>query len=138
MCVKSKLTVFFEGPFWVGVYERVDNNKMEVARIVFGAEPKDYEVYDLFLKNWSNLKFSPLVEAEKIIEKKINPKRIIRQINNQLSQNGIGTKAQKALKLQQEEGKKERCQINKLKREEINKRKFELSQEKKKEKHKGR
>jgi hypothetical protein len=107
MCVKSKLTVFFDNPFWVGVYERIYNDKMEVARIVFGEEPKDYEVYEFLLTNWSNLRFSQPIEVENVIERKINPKRVQRQINNQLSQTGIGTKAQQALKLQQEEGKKE-------------------------------
>ena len=43
---RSTLTVFFENPFWVGVYERVDGDRYEVCKITFGAETKDYEVYD--------------------------------------------------------------------------------------------
>lgn len=138
MCVKSKLTILFEDPFWIGVYERILNGKMEVSKVVFGAEPKDYEVYEFFLRNWPNLKFSPPIEAEKAVEKKINPKRIKRQINKQLSQKGIGTKAQQALKLQQEERKKEKSISRKQKRAEEEQRKYELKQQKKKEKHKGR
>ena len=56
---RSTLTVFFENPFWVGVYERIDGDRYEVCKITFGAEPKDYEVWDFLLKNWSKLKFSP-------------------------------------------------------------------------------
>jgi len=138
MCVKSKLTIFFDDPFWVGVYERIENDKMEAARIIYGSEPKDYEVYEFLLQNWSDLRFSPPIEVENVIERKINPKRVQRKINNQLSQKGIGTKAQQALKLQQEEGKKERRQNSKQKREAEEQKKFELRQEKKKEKHKGR
>ncbi len=41
--VKSRLTVFFEDPFWVGLYEREDGGSYEVCRVVFGAEPKDKE-----------------------------------------------------------------------------------------------
>lgn len=138
MCVKSKLTVFFDDPFWVGVYERVDCDFMEVSRMVFGAEPKNYEVYEFLLRNWSDLSFSRPVGAENVTDRKVNPKRVQRQINNQLSQKGIGTKAQQALKLQYEEGKKERRHINKQKKEAEEQRKFELRQEKKKDKHRGR
>lgn len=46
---RSTLTVFFENPFWVGVYERVDGDRYEVCKITFGAEPKDYEVWDYLL-----------------------------------------------------------------------------------------
>jgi hypothetical protein len=138
MCGESKFTVFFDDPFWVGVYERTDGDNLEAARIVFGPEPKDYEVYDFMLKNFYNLRFSPPVEVDKAIARRANPKRVQRQINNQLSQKGIGTKAQQALKLQQEEGKKERRQITKQMRQAEEKRMFDLKQQQKKEKHKGR
>ena len=44
--VSGKLTVFFEEPFWVGVFECVANGKLSVCKVTFGAEPKDYEVYE--------------------------------------------------------------------------------------------
>lgn len=66
----------FENPFWIGLYERIDGDKYEVCKITFGAEPKDYEVYDFLLKNWHKLKFSPPVKTDKVEEHKINPKRI--------------------------------------------------------------
>lgn len=43
MVPKSTLTILFEPPFWVGLYERVDGGKYEVCKITFGAEPKDYK-----------------------------------------------------------------------------------------------
>lgn len=43
MSTKSSLTILFESPFWIGLYEHIDNNKYEVCKITFGAEPKDYE-----------------------------------------------------------------------------------------------
>jgi len=138
MYVKSQLTVFFDDPFWVGVYERADSDRLEVSRVVFGAEPKDYEVYDYTLKNHAKLKFSRPVAAQSQSERKINPKRMQRRIAGQLSKEGIGTKAQQALKLQQEEGKLKRRQISREEREAEQQRKFVLRQEKKKEKHKGR
>ena len=45
----GKLTVYFEEPFWVGVFERVDNNKLSVCKVTFGAEPKDYEIWEFIL-----------------------------------------------------------------------------------------
>lgn len=36
----GKLTVFFEKPFWVGVFERIENGKLSVSKVTFGAEPK--------------------------------------------------------------------------------------------------
>jgi hypothetical protein len=32
--------VFFEDPFWVGVFERIENKKLSVAKVPFGAECK--------------------------------------------------------------------------------------------------
>ena len=43
---KAGLTVFFEGPFWVGVFERVEDGKLSVCRVVFGSEPRNYEVWE--------------------------------------------------------------------------------------------
>lgn len=39
------LTVHFEEPFWVGVFERRSKGKLAVCKVTFGSEPKDYEVY---------------------------------------------------------------------------------------------
>lgn len=39
---KSSLTILFEAPFWIGLYERTDGGKYEVCKITFGSEPKDY------------------------------------------------------------------------------------------------
>ncbi len=138
MILASKLTIFFDDPFWVGVYERMENELLEVSRIVFGEEPKDYEVYYYFLDNWSKLRFSPPVSQYVKEECRINPKRMQRAINRQLSQTGIGTKAQQALKLQHEQSVMQRKEYNKQKLEEEKLFKYKLKQQKKKEKHRGR
>ena len=49
--VRSCLTVLFEDPFWIGVYEREEGGRYEAAKITFGAEPKDYQVYAFLLKH---------------------------------------------------------------------------------------
>ncbi|MFR8519852.1 MAG: YjdF family protein, partial [Emergencia timonensis] len=44
--VTLRLNVFFEDPFWVGVVEKVEDGKLSVSKVVFGPEPKSYQVYD--------------------------------------------------------------------------------------------
>ena len=61
--VNGKLTVFFEEPFWVGIFERIEDNKLSVAKVTFGAEPKDCEVQEYIQKWYFSLKFSPVVET---------------------------------------------------------------------------
>lgn len=91
---KYSLTIMFEAPFWIGLYELFDADKYEVCKITFGREPKDYEVYNFLLTNWSKLKFSPSVKSDNGAERKINPKRMQREINSQLQSSGMGTKVQ--------------------------------------------
>ena len=62
--VVGRLTVFFEQPFWVGVFECISEGKLSVCKVTFGAEPKDYEVYDFVLRNYYRLKFSPAVATD--------------------------------------------------------------------------
>ena len=135
--VSGRLTVFFEEPFWVGVFERISECRLSVCRIVFGAEPKDYEVYDFVLKNYYRLRFSPAVAAD-VREAGRNPKRIQREVRKQVQNTGVGTKSQQALKLQQEQLKTERKTAGRKRREAEKERLFELKQQKKKEKHRGR
>ena len=135
--VLGKLTVFFEAPFWVGVFERVLDGKLAVCKVTFGAEPKDYEVYDFVLKNYNQLRFSPAVATD-VKEAGRNPKRVQREVRKQVQSTGIGTKSQQALKLQQEQLKTERKIVSREQREAEKQRQFELKQQKRKEKHKGR
>lgn len=135
--VSGRLTVFFEEPFWVGVFERISENKLSVSKVTFGAEPKDYEIYDFVLKNYDGLRFSPAVATD-VKEAGRNPKRIQREVRKQVQNTGIGTKSQQALKLQQEQLKTERRTVSRIQREAEKQRQFELKQQKKKEKHRGR
>lgn len=132
----GKLTVYFEEPFWVGVFERITDGKLSVCKVTFGAEPKDYDVLDFVLRHYHDLKFSPAVEAG---EKQTadNPKRRQRNARKQLHNTGIGTKSQQALQLMREEMKTERRQVSREQREAQKQQQFEQRQKKRKEKHKG-
>ena len=50
--ISVSLTVFFDGQFYVGLVERTQNDMLTCCRIVFGAEPKDCEVYRYLLDSW--------------------------------------------------------------------------------------
>ena len=112
--VNGKLTVYFEEPFWVGVFERIEDGKLSVSKVTFGAEPKDYEVQEYIQKHYASLKFSPAVDAV-VKDIKRNPKRMQREARRQMQETGIGTKSQQALKLQQEQNKQE-CKDQKQQR----------------------
>ena len=128
--------MFFEDPFWVGVFERIEDGKLSVCKVTFGAEPKDYEVLDYILHHYYELVFSPAIETE-IRQAADNPKRRNRNARKQLENTGIGTKSQQALKRQREEMKTERRQISRKEREAEAQRRFVMKQEKKKEKRRG-
>ena len=132
----GKLTVYFEEPFWVGVFERIEDGKLSVAKLTFGAEPKDYEVQEYIQQYYFSLKFSPAVETV-VKDIKRNPKRMQREAKKQTMETGIGTKSQQALKLQQEQNKQVRKERSREKKEAEEQRMFELKQQKKREKHKG-
>ena len=134
--VIGRLTVFFEEPFWVGVFEKIEDGKLSAAKVTFVAEPKDYEVNEFLLKYYYCLKFSPAVETA-VKEEKKNPKMLQREAKRQLENNGIGTKSQQALKLQQEQNKQERKVRSREKKRQETERMFELKQQKRTAKHKG-
>lgn len=132
----GKLTVFFEGPFWVGIFERISGGKLSVCKVTFGAEPKDYEVWDFILKHYYELKFSSAVETE-VKQTADNPKRRQRKARKQLQTLGVGTKSQQALQMQREEMKIQKKRISKEQREAEKQRQFDLKQQKRKAKQRG-
>ena len=136
--ISVSLTVFFDGQFYVGLVERTQNDMLTCCRIVFGAEPKDCEVYRYLLDSWYSLSFSPPVSAGRISTAHINPKRMRRTAARLLSRPAEGgTKSQQALRLQREQNKVERRIKSKAQKQAEKQAAFLLRQQKKKEKHRG-
>lgn len=135
--VQCRLTVLFEDPFWVGVFERQDSSGLSASKVTFGAEPKDYEVHAFILDRYYGLQFSPAVAAA-APERKKNPKRMQRDIAKALENTGIGTRSQQALKLLQEQNKQERKVISREQKTAEAERLYAQKRLKKKEKHRGR
>lgn len=130
-------TVYFAVPFWVGVFERYHGEDYSVSKVTFGAEPTDQEVYELILKQFVNLIFSQSESDCGPPLKRINPKRLQREVKKATKSQGIGTKAQQALKREQEQRKadarKHRRQISEQKEDE----RYLKRQLKRKAKHRG-
>lgn len=96
MKARIKLTVFFEEPYWVGIFERFYEDSYAAVKVTFGSEPKDYEVYDFIQKNFYKLNFHNsllLREESNCKNKKTNPKRLKRIIKKETSKSGVETKA---------------------------------------------
>lgn len=134
--IRVSLTVYFEEPFWVGVFEKVERGKVSASRIVFGAEPKDLEVYSYVLQNYCSLRFSPAV-ATVVKDAGRNPKRLQREAHKQTLSKGIGTRSQQAIKEQQEQNKLARKERSREQKEASKERAFELKQQKKLQKRRG-
>lgn len=81
--------------------EEVENNKLSVCKIIFGAEPKNSEILDFVLHRYYDLKFSPAVEVKRK-HSADSPKRRQRNAKKQLQNTGVGTKSQQALALGRE------------------------------------
>lgn len=135
--ISVKLTVYFENPYWVGIFERIIDGKLSVCKVTFGAEPKDNQILEFIFHNYNKLIYSSEFICESYFNEKINPKRILRNVKKQCRNIGVGTKSQQVLKFQQEENKQAR-KIKKKKCKEIeNEEKYTLRRKKKREKHKG-
>lgn len=130
-------TVYFDDPFWVGVFEKTENGELSVCKVTFGAEPKDQEVWEFVLRHYYGLKFSPPVKSGRTVTIAENPKRRQREVKKQLRSTGIGTRSQQALAAMREEIKTERRRNGRERREAEQERRFELRRQKRKDKHRG-
>ena len=134
----TTLTVYYDGQFWVGVCERSDGDSYSVAKTVFGAEPSDAEVLDFTLRRWHTLSFSvPVESADREKPARISPKRLARLVRKEAETQGIGTKAQQAMKAEHERLKDVKAAERKQRKELREEERFALKQAKKKEKKRG-
>lgn len=107
--VSSTLTVYHDGQFWVGVVEHVESGMLSVARVVFGAEPSNEEVYTWVLERWANLHLSTATEPVESRQNRLpgNPKRRAREAAKALHVRGSSTASQRALARERERLKDE-------------------------------
>ena len=75
----SSFTVCFQPPFWVGIAERWTADGYEAARVVFGPEPSDAQIYQWLGVEWHKLRFSPAAPGKRARVRPENPKRVRRE-----------------------------------------------------------
>jgi hypothetical protein len=137
--LKTKLTIYFENPFWVGIFEKTDNNNYSAFRLVFPVEPKDADIYDLILNNYSVINYSTAVKINGKTEKcRINPKRLQKVAKNEMTKTNRLKKAYIAINKEREKNKKEKIKNSKIIKLEKEKLKFSIKKQKRKDKHRGR
>ncbi|WP_338749216.1 YjdF family protein [Bacillus sp. FJAT-52991] len=136
-----KLTIYYDGQFYVGIIEMVSGKTLKAYRYIFSAEPKDQEILDFI--NRDLLKHIEKHDQKGItiqndLPKKVNPKRLQRMVSKEMKQANISTKAQEAIQEEYALRKKEKSRKNKHQQEELKRFKRELKIQKAKKKHKGR
>lgn len=138
--INIKATILLDGPFWVGLFERIDREGYSVARKIFGGEPSDAEVYQFVLQNYHELKFGAPQEF-KLIIKRMNPKRLQREARREMEKikenRRPSTHAQDYMREELEKNKIERNRLSKEEKEAKKEKQFQLKQIKRKEKHRG-
>ncbi|MED0983715.1 YjdF family protein [Bacillus paramycoides] len=135
-----KLTIYFDGQFWIGIVEMTENNKLKVCKHTFGSEPKDSEILDFIfhdmiplLNSTSGVKNS----IDKGKNKTINPKRLIRLAAKEMENKGVSNKSYEALRIELEQKKKMKKCISRQVKEELKEQKRQLKIQKRKAKHRG-
>jgi hypothetical protein len=132
----ATFTVYFEGPFWVGVLEAEDEGVLVVARHVFGPEPSNAELLRFMLYRFADLRRSKAAKGESRPSAHLNPKRAIREARR-AQVRPPSTKAQAALSAAHESDKVERTLSSREERRAQAERRFELREEKRKKRHEG-
>ena len=136
-----KLTVYFDGQYWVGIVESHEKHTLKVCKHTFGgSEPKDEEILHFVNREMLNLlhQVTTNVEVSKKKEFRVNPKRLARKVGKEMNRAGVSTKAQEALKLELESKKVKRKQHSREQKTAEKEKKRLLKLEKRKRKHRGR
>ena len=135
-----KATIFFEKRYWVGNFERIDQEGYAVARHIFGSEPSDVEIHEFVLNSYQELKFGELKDVTIQIQR-MNPKRVQREVRREMVRIKETTKpstlAQDYMREEIEKKKKENKTLSSAEKQARKDEQFAIKQEKRKEKHRG-
>lgn len=138
--MRVQLTVFFEGSFWVGVFERETGDGLEVGRVVFGAEPTPAQIHAWVLGHYPHrVPFQASLSDQPVpdVNHDINPKRAQREARQAMAHAGPSTKAQDAMRVAREALKVQARHKSREERDAERQRRFEMKQAQRREKHRG-
>jgi hypothetical protein len=129
--------VLFEDPFWVALFEVLDEAGYRAARHVFGALPNEAELVLFAKTHYYQLSFSQPVLDKEALEKEAHFKRRQREARRFVADSRHPKKAWAALQLDLELQKQERKQQSREEKETAEQEAFLARQQQKKEKHRG-
>jgi hypothetical protein len=136
-----RLTILFDSPYWIGLLEVERDSCLYAARYIFGAEPSDAEVCEFVKRDLLNLQARMTVGVpidQHVEQSRPNPKRVQREVRQQIAEQGIPSKAHEAMRLQIEQNKQQFAQVSREERDALREHKREIAREKAKARHKGR
>ncbi|MBU1174694.1 MAG: YjdF family protein [Alphaproteobacteria bacterium] len=116
-------TIYHDGQFWVAMIERLDGDRVDVARHVFGAEPSNAELLAWAGKGFAGLDFQP-APARALPEPSPNPKRRKREAAAELKQAGPSSRARDVVKAAAAFGATERSAARAESRHAISERRY--------------
>ena len=133
-----KLSIFHDGQFFIGLVEFNNNNSVRFSKHVFGPEPNDEDVLKFIKEDLESLidNTHTRISVQKKV-KKVNPKRLQREVAKEQKKLKFTTMAQEAIKKEQELKKKSRKKLKKSHKEQLKAYKRSIKRQKSKEKHKG-
>lgn len=133
-----KLTICFEAPFWIGLFEAAGEGGYRAAKHLFGSEPSDREIEEFVCYKWDELRFTDALVVEKTEGRHINHKRLQRVIAKEIAAHARkGTKAQQALAEQREATVQDKKKESRTEHEAQKQAKYVKRSEKRKRKHRG-
>ena len=135
--IRACFTVYFDDPFWKGVYERKDCDHFEVVQFTFGAMPEDADVLKLVLMSHQLDWFCEISDDIQLKKQNLNPKRKQKQVIREMQRQGIGTKSQQALSRMREEDHQQAKILAKERKLAQEQYQYAIKVRKRKEKHRG-
>ena len=137
--LSCKLTVYYDGQFWVGFYERREDSRLSLARIVFGTEPSLPEIAELVTgPGWRHLRFLLAAASDGAPPAiAVNPKRRQREAAREAQASAPSTRSQEAMKAAIEELKQAATSTSRERRAEEADERWQQRVAKRKEKHRG-
>ncbi|MGW0197562.1 YjdF family protein [Nonomuraea sp. NPDC003201] len=137
------MSVYLDGPFWVGVLEIVEDGTVRATRFTLGSEPTDPELYEFLRRHGVALleraAAAPPVPSEGREAKRVNPKRAAKLAARAAA--GVSrrsTASQEALRLELESRKTEAADDRRARRREAAEHRREVARRKRLERRRDR
>lgn len=140
--MESTFSVYFDGQFWIGVLDIVENGEIRAARRVFGSEPTIAELWEFTHADGNRLIDEALAApgmplGERQVAPVRNPKRLARQAARQQGDPRV-SRSHEALAAAQEALGKQRALSGRQQREAKAETRAVAKAAKRKAKHRGR